>query len=324
MHIYKWRLKTMSKSKFWKQLLNYVYVTVGTFLLAFGSVIFLAQCDLVAGGISGMSIIIQNVVNASGSNVYVYDYVADGLTVLFWLVGLVFVGKDFAIKTLYSSIIYIGFTFLFARLPFFNDLAMRSAGISSPGETISTGNYMLCGIFAGVFIGGGVAITFLGGGSTGGVDCIQIILQKYFNVKESISSIALDGIVIVIGMVVMQKWIPALCGILACVMTALLIEILYIRNQTSYQVDIISSHWKEISDYAQNVLERGATIIRAEGGYKADERVILRIVFPKSQYEKLRQFIAMVDPNAFITFTRTNAVYGEGFKHNHKIGEKEK
>ena len=98
-----------------------------------------------------------------------------------------------------------------------------------------------------------------------------------------------------------------------------LVEIVYIKHQTSYQVDIISDKWQEINEYSQKVLDRGTTIIHAEGGYKGDERVILRIVFDRMQYEKIREYIASVDPHAFVTFTQTNAVYGEGFNSNRKI-----
>jgi len=93
-----------------------------------------------------------------------------------------------------------------------------------------------------------------------------------------------------------------------------LIEYVYIGTQTSYKVEIISSKWEVINAFVQDVLGRGATIIRAEGGYKGEERVILNVVFDKSQYHKIRDFIIKTDPDAFITFTQTNAVYGEGFK----------
>ena len=106
--------------------------------------------------------------------------------------------------------------------------------------------------------------------------------------------------------------------------TAVLIEIVYIKGQTAYQVDIISEKWEVISRYAQDELERGATIIRAEGGYKGEERVILRVVFDQRQYEKIREYIATVDPKAFVTFTQTNAVFGEGFKNNRKIKKNHK
>ncbi len=310
----------MSKKKIIKQLFNYLFVIIGTFFLSFGAVIFLAKSELVSGGISGISIIVQHY-----SPINVYDYVSGGLTALFWIIGLIFLGKDFALKTLFSSVLYIAFTFVFNRVPFFDTLASQFAG-TYDGETPQVGHFILCGLFGGVFVGGGVALTFLGGGSTGGVDVIQLLLSKHLKIKESVSSFLIDAFVIIVGIICIQiasgassdGWVRALCGILSAFVTAALIEVVYIRNQTSYQVDIISDQWQKISEYAQNELERGATIIRAEGGYKGEERVILRVVFDKMQYEKIRNYIAEVDPSAFVTFTQTNAVYGEGFKSNKK------
>ncbi|MCR4911547.1 MAG: YitT family protein [Bacilli bacterium] len=299
----------------------YILVSVGTIILAFGSVMFLTKCELVAGGASGIAIIVQHFVTYN-----IYDYVVAGLMVITWLLGLIFVGKIFALRTLYSSFLYILATFLFNRVPVFDQIANQIAGIEPIYESgvvtgytqPEVGNLILCGIFGGVSVGTGVAITFIGGGSTGGVDVIQVILRKYLNIKESISCVVVDVAIIIAGMIAMRMWVPALCGILASVMTAILVDLIYIRHQTSYQVDIISEHWKEISQFAQDVLERGATIIHAEGGYKGEERIILRVVFDRTQYNKIREFIAMVDPNAFVTFTQTNAVYGEGFASNKK------
>lgn len=303
----------MDKKRTLKIVNNYIAIILGTFLLAFGSVIFLTKAELVAGGVSGISIIIQHFVS-----IQIYDYLVAGLTVFFWIIGLIFLGKDFALKTAFSSLLYIGFTFLFKRVPFFDELALTFAGNQEAG------NLILCGIFGGVFIGGGVAITFLGGGSSGGIDVAQLLLSKYTGIKESVSGFLIDGIIILVGMISMQLWIPSLCGILCSFVTAALIEIVYIKNQTAYQVDIISDKWQEISRYAQDELERGATIIRAEGGYKGEERVILRVVFDRFQYDKIKKYIASVDPKAFVTYTQTNAVFGEGFKKHTKKSKKSK
>lgn len=304
----------MDKKRVLKLVNNYVAIILGTFLLAFGSVIFLTKAELVAGGVSGIAIIIQHFVS-----IQIYDYLVAGLTIFFWLIGLIFLGKDFALKTALSSLLYIGFTFLFKRVVFFDELAKTFAG-----EQLA-GNLILCGIFGGVFIGGGVAITFLGGGSSGGIDVVQLLLSKYTGIKESVSGFLIDGIIILVGMFSMQLWVQSLCGILSSFVTAALIEIVYIKNQTAYQVDIISDKWEEISRYAQDELERGATIIRAEGGYKGEERVILRVVFDRFQYEKIKKYIASVDPKAFVTYTQTNAVFGEGFKkHTKKIKKTKK
>ena len=315
----------MGNKRVIRQISNYIAVILGTFLLAFGSVIFLEKSNLVAGGVSGIAIVVQHAIRLGlgDMTIRVYDYIVYGLMVIFWVLGLIFLGKDFALKTLLSSVLYIGFTALFFRVQFFDQLADKFAGLDLD-ENARAGNLILCGVFGGVFVGGGVALTFVGGGSTGGVDVLQILIAKYWRIKESVGGFLLDAVVIVIGMGVMQMWIPALCGILSSFVVAVLIEIVYIKGQTAYQVDIISDKWEEISRYAQDKLERGATIIRAEGGYKGEERVILRVVFDQRQYEKIREYIASVDPKAFVTFTQTNAVFGEGFKSNRKIKKNNK
>ena len=88
--------------KWTKQLLNYFLVALGTLVLAFGTVVFLTKCELVAGGVSGIAIIIQHFVD-----VKIYDYLIAGLTTLFWIIGLIFCGKDFAFKTLFSFFLII-------------------------------------------------------------------------------------------------------------------------------------------------------------------------------------------------------------------------
>ena len=86
------------RKNIYKQLLNYFLVIIGTFILSFGSVIFLSECELVSGVISGIAIIFQHYFT-----IQIYDYAVAGLTVVLWLIGLIFVGKDF------DSLTYCGF-----------------------------------------------------------------------------------------------------------------------------------------------------------------------------------------------------------------------
>ena len=111
---------------------------------------------------------------------------------------------------------------------------------------------------------------------------------------------------------------PCAAGILSAFVTAILIEFIYIGSQSSYQADIISDKWEEISKYVQDELGRGATIIPAKGGYKGDERILLRVVLDKVQYEKLVRYIGEIDEKAFVTYTQTHATFGEGFRSHYK------
>lgn len=295
-------------------------VFIGSIILALGNAIFLVELNIVTGGLNGIGIIIQHFVDASGANFQIIDIFVFVATWILWLVGFKFLGKEFALKTLLSSIVY-PITFAVAlRIPFFQQLSLDLAyvnGAVSSGTPPEVGRILLCGIFGGITVGGGLALTFLGGGSTGGIDIITFLLEKHLRIKQSISLLIIDGTIVICGMfVIPNNVISGLCGVIATIITAALIEIVYVSAQSCYIVDIISDYCDDISKFAQDELQRGTTIITAFGGYQGADRSILRIVIPKSQYYKLRQAITDIDPKAFVTFTQTDAVFGEGFQQH--------
>ena len=311
------KMTALEKKFFFKNLFQ---IILGCISLAFGTAIFLTTLNIVAGGLSGIAIVIQFFIGDKffgGQSIDIFVFI---LTWLLWILGLLLVGKKFAIKTLVASIVYPLALSLFLRVPAFTDLAKMIAyyGINDiANEVVPIGNMLICGVFGGVFIGVGVALNFSGGGSTGGVDVFIAILHKYFGIRESIASFVIDAGIILCGMfIIPSNIVPSLCGIISACVTALMIEYFYNASQSSYQADIISEKWEEISTYVQNVLGRGATVINAEGGYKGEKRPILRVVFDKTQYRAMREIIAKTDPKAFMTFTQTFGVYGEGFSPN--------
>ena len=286
---------------------NNFLVIIGSFILAIGTGIFLSKLSIVAGGLSGIGIIVQHYVSFQ-----ILDIIVWIGTAILWVVGFFTIGKEFSFRTLLSSVAYPGFLTLVLRVNYFQNIAEQVAGDGGPG------NILICGLFAGVFIGAGVALTFLGKGSTGGVDTLVFLFAKKTKIKESVWSFIIDGSIIVLSMILVpNQWINSLVGILSAFISAMMIEFIYNANVSSYQADIISSKWEDISRYAQDELGRGATIIPVKGGYRHEDRIMLRVVLEKRQVEALRKYIAEVDPKAFVTYSQTKAVYGEGFK-DHK------
>lgn len=297
-----------------KHFISYLLVIVGSVLLAMTNAFFMTELQIVSGGLSGIAIIVQHFVNLAFPGVQVIDIIVFALTWALWILGLIFLGKSFAFKTLISAVIYPLALSLFLRVPFFTDIAKTIAWGEVEG-TKEVGRILLCGIFGGFGLGFSCALTFLGGGSTGGVDNICFILEKYLHIKQSISVMLMDSVVVILGMfIIPNNLVPGLCGIIAVALSALTIEFAYNRQLRAYQADIISDEWEKISTYAQDVLGRGATIISAKGGYKGDERTVLRVVFNRNQLLEFKEFIHQTDPHAFVTLTQTQAVYGEGFK----------
>ena len=306
--------------KEWLTLIFKVFIVIiGSFLVAFGNVAFLVPLDINAGGLNGVAIIAR-FFTADAHKVLVYNLVVDISAVLLWVVGLIFIGKDFAIKTLVATVSFPAASWFFTACPGVADgLAYLGELLKMAGNGPTAGNFLLAGIFGGVFVGAGVAITFVGGGSTGDVDVLTFLLEKYARIKQSTASFIIDGTIITVGLAVLlpvdqEFLLPCLSGIISAFVTALGIEFIYNGSQSSYQVDIISDKWEEISQYVQNELGRGTTIVPVKGGFSGNDKIILRVVFNKREYNKIRSFIAKVDPRAFVTYTRTNAVFGEGFK----------
>lgn len=296
--------KNWKKKDWYKFICNNCLIVFGSISLALGTGLFLTNLSIVSGGLSGIGIIVQRFVSFQ-----IVDIVVWSASAVLWIIGWFFCGKEFSLRTLLSTLLYPGFLTLFLRVEFFNDIVVQVSGDGSVGYLI------LCGLFGGVFVGAGVALTFLGKGSTGGVDVLIYIAAKHTRIRESIWSFIIDGSIIIFSMFFFpDKWVNSLVGILSAFITALMVEFIYNANMTSYQADIISDKWEEISKYVQDTLGRGATVIRAEGGYKGEERVILRVVFEKRQFDKVANFIANTDPKAFVTYTQARAVYGEGFR----------
>ena len=300
-------IKQYVKSKdFRLRVFRVFLIVLGSAVLAYGTAVFLTKLEIVAGGLSGIAIIVQHFIG--GADQYI-DIIVAGASVVLFFIGLFFVGKEFALKTLVSTLAYPAFLSLFLRVDYFYQIATLVSGDGG------VGNILLCGVFAGVFVGTGVALTFLGGGSTGGVDIIIVILAKHTRLNESFASFLTDASIILLSIILIpENIVNSLCGIIGAFVVALMIEFIYVNQTASIQADVISDKWEDISRFAQDEMGRGATIIKAQGGYHLDERIILRVVFDRRQFDTFKKFVARTDPKAFITYTQTNAVYGEGFK----------
>ena len=326
------KFKNMTKKQKIMYFVNLFLVILGSVLVSFGNVAFLVPLNINAGGLSGVGIIARYF-TLEEYKVLVYNIIVASLSVVLWIMGRLFIGKEFAYKTLVATIVFPLANALFTAVPGVSDginkigeLA-KTAGNTGGGTT--AGNYLLAGLFGGVFIGTGVAVTFVGGGSTGGVDVLTFLMEKYLHIKQSVASFIIDGLIVIIGLFTLVSvdngmFIACLTGIITAFITSILIEFIYINSQSSYQADIISDKWEEISRFVQDELERGATIIHAEGGYKGDKRVMLRVVIDARQYEKLKKRISEIDEKAFVTYTRTSATFGEGFKSHYQKNSKKK
>lgn len=280
-----------------KKIKSAVIIILGSILMAFSSVFFFAPFNIVSGGTTGVAIILLGLFNIP-FDITVF-FMVWGLLIL----GYFLLGKRFTLNTLLASVVYPIAVFTFLRF-----FPSNFIGFDSTLET----HKLLAALFGGSLAGIGIGMTFLVGGSTGGVDVIILSLKKYFDIKNSIGALLVDGIVIVFGMIFVGV-LNGLYGIIAVVASAALIEFIFIGFSSTYQATIVSKKQQDINHYILNTMNRGSTLIKVTGSYTNQEMTMIQVAFDRKELSRLRSKIAEIDPKAFAIFTKIQSINGEGF-----------
>ena len=296
-----------SKDELILQLKNLGLVLIGTLILAFGCAIFVVPFDLVSGGVTGLSIIIDNIIQSAIQIDVLIAIITWGL----FFLGLFFLGWDFAIKTLASTIVYpVAISaFLHLATPEFMDGIFYLKGSAYADIAL-----IISALFGGLCVGTGCALTFMGGGSTGGVDIIAFILCKYFKKwKSSTVIFIVDATTVVLGLFVIKDLIHTLLGIISAWIAATVIDKIFIGGNRAFTAQIVSDKYEELNLAIREQVRRTTTMFVASGGYSRESKTVLSVTFTMRQYADLMNVIKHIDPTAFVTITRAHEINGEGF-----------
>lgn len=298
-----------SRTELLLQLKNLALVVVGTLVLAFGCAVFVVPFDLVTGGVTGISIIVNEIIKGAIS----IDIVIGVITWSMFFLGLLFLGWEFAIKTLASTIIYpVAISF------FMNFVSPDVLGgvfhlASSPHADIAL---IISALFGGLCVGTGCALTFLGGGSTGGVDIIAFIICKFFKkLKSSTVIFIIDAITVILGLFVIKDLILTLLGVISAWIGAMVIDRIFIGNGQAFTAQIVSDKYEEINLAIREEIRRTTTMFVASGGYSRESKTVLSVTFTMRQYADLMKVIKRIDPTAFVSISRAHEINGEGFTY---------
>ncbi|MBE7052240.1 MAG: YitT family protein [Ruminococcaceae bacterium] len=283
-------------------------IAAGTVLLSLGTALFIIPFNLVAGGVSGIAIVLSEIV---GSEMFSKELLITLITWLLFFVGFFTLGKSFSAKTLISTVIYTVF------VPFFSHFASSGAmgGLfditSSSHSHISV---MVAALFGGALVGMGCAITFHGGGSTGGVDIIAFTICKFFKkLRHSYVMFFIDSLIIISGVIVVSDLVVSLLGIMTAFVSALVIDKLFLGESGAFIAQIVSDNYEEINSMIIEKLERTTTIATIEGGYSRKRKKMLILSFATREYAELMNIIRQADEKAFVTIHRAHEINGEGW-----------
>lgn len=287
---------------------NILFIIFGTVILAFGTALFIIPFDLVVGGVSGVAIIINRLI---GIKYITVDLLITVITWTLFFVGLFTLGKSFAIKTLISTFVYTVGVSLFSKL---TDPRVLGGFFCLSQSRYASVAIILATLFGGALIGTGCAITFLGGGSTGGMDILSFTICKIFKkLRSSMVIFCIDAAIIILGMFAIRDLVVSLLGIISALLCALVIDKIFLGESTAFIAQIISDKCDDINRKIIKKLERTTTLIDAVGGYSKKSKKMLMISFTIAQYAELMTIVTQIDKDAFVAIHRAHEINGEGW-----------
>lgn len=274
------------------KLKNFSLLTISTLIMAVGIYFFKFANNFTFGGITGIAVLVAKFLPISASD---FSFVVN---ILLLIIGWIVLGKSFAEKTAYSTIL----------LSVSLSLLERIYPMSHP----LTNEPLLELIFAILLPALGSAILFNIGASSGGTDVIAMILKKYTSVDIGKGLMISDLIFTLAGFLVFNVK-TGLYSLFGLIMRSALIDNFIESFNRSKHFHVVTSNATCICDFIQNDLQRGATIVNATGAFTGDDKYIILTVLSPSQAVKLRNFIKEHDPKAFLLVSNTSEIIGKGF-----------
>jgi uncharacterized membrane-anchored protein YitT (DUF2179 family) len=269
--------------------IEYIYILLGSAIIAFSFNVFLLPNQVASGGVSGISTLLQSILGWEPA------YVQWAFNIPLFILGVIFLGKQFGVKTLVGTVF----------LPFVVILTKHM----EPW----THNALLGALFGGIGVGLGLGIVFRGKASTGGTDVAAQILHKYTGLTLGTCIVILDGLIVITSAFVFDIE-KALYALIALYVTSKTIDLVQVGIGRSKMAMIITNNLDEVRTGILNKIDRGVTKLTAYGGFTDSERPVLMCVVDQTEFTKLKQLVRSLDPAAFVVVMDAAEVLGEGFK----------
>lgn len=275
-----------------KKLKEYFLATVGVAIVAFGLEYFFFPLDIAAGGVSGLALAINQLIDINPSIlVFIFN-------IILFALAFIVIGSSFGAKSIYATVMLSVIMWIFEK--FLNPRAI-------------TDNLVLACIFGSAVLAFGTAITFYQNASTGGTSIIAKIINKYFHLPIGQGLLLADCTVTLLAIYSfgVEK---GLFGLLSAILIGILVDKFIAGINPVKQVFIITNKEKLVVDFINNDINRGCTVLTGKGGYSKENMTVIYSVLNSNQFITLKQFIKLNNPEAFLTVSESTEALGEGFK----------
>lgn len=286
-----------------RTVMRWIIMSVGVFMMACSVYFFQTPNDITLGGMAGAALLLH----------YAFPNISQGvflniINVAIIILGLIILGKQCTIRTIYCSLLYTG---LILGMEFLIGDNGQPIYLPMP---VSGGELFLELCYAIILFGIGGALVFNCGASSGGTDILALILKKYTNLNVGVALALFDLLVVLISLfspsTTATTMLYSLMGVFA--KTFILDGVIEGIGKTKY-ITIITQHPDDICDFILNKMQHSYTIYDAEGGYSKEPNQIIVTVCKRGEAWKLKTKIKELDPKAFVIVTDANEILGKGF-----------
>lgn len=276
-----------------QQIKSFFIITISTIIMAIGVYFFKFPNNFCFGGVTGAAVVFAKILPISASS---FSFVVN---MALLVVGFAFLGKSFALRTTYATILLSGLLVVFER--------------AFPLKQPLSNEPMLELIFAIALPAIASALLFYEGSSSGGTDVIAMIVKKYAHVDDiGIALFVTDLIMIIIACFVFDIK-TALYSFVGLTVKSFLIDAIIENIMLRKSIMITCDDKDAICHFITGELQKGATIVEATGAYTNEKRYLIFTTLTRKQAAVLRSFIHQNKLHAFISMSSTSEAFGKGF-----------
>ncbi len=281
----------VDKAKIWISAKDYVLITLGIALYAFGFCGFILPEKVVIGGLAGIGTIIYFL---TGIPVAVSQLI---INLLLLAAAYKIVGRQFVLGTIYGAVMISVF------IGFFQPLFPKALTDETFLNIVI--GAMLCGV--------GIGTAFIHNGSTGGTDIVAAMVSKHTNVTIGRMIMYTDFVIISSSYFLTHSVEKMVFGFVVLFLVSFTVDMVINTNRQAVQFTIFSRKWEEIATAINNDAHRGCTVLTGEGWYSKKPVKVLLVMCRKIEAVTISRIVKSIDPGAFLTQANVNGVYGKGF-----------
>lgn len=280
--------------------LSLLLVIGGNCLYALTVKLFLLPAQLISSGTTGIALAVNHLTGIPMTGFIL------AFNIAMLAVGWCFLGRQFALTTVFSSLFYP------VALEVLNRLL---------GDVSITENLLMNTLYSGLGLGLSLGMVMRGGASTGGMDIPPLVLQKYFRIPVPVSLWTFDFCIMLTQMT-FHSLEDLLYGVLLLMVTSFALNKVLLLGTSKTEVKIVSPMAGQIRDAILSQVDRGVTLLHGEGGFLQTPTEVILSVVSNHEMPRIQRLARQIDPDCFMIVSQVTEVWGRGFSHGKHYGQK--